>query len=324
MKDKLIVDARLTPPSIVLDRVEEFLDGFEPYEATNAGKLNLFYDQKSGAYYLTCHLKGEVLAQACDTEASLDAEDEDEIYKLNREIQEDPAAFQLMQKDAIEGRSFEDIVLEYDTTYRSKKPLKVYGGQHRLTAIARAEKERGAVLHGTRIYFGLTRDQKVEIATINNTAIAVPNDLLDRMREQLLGSELRDWCQRVGLLDKGQDFADKRTPDTPTVRLARTLIVNFYLGKEASSIEQLHYPILCKSGGVDEDYMKMRHKIDWFDPNLIEMGKNFAHLHKTQRDIVSQRDEDNNAEFARKALSLSVVASWSYAAGLFQRNKEYL
>ena len=106
MKDKLMVDTRLTPPPIVLDRVEEFLDGFEPYEATNAGKLNLFYDQKSGAYYLTCHLKGAVLAQACDTEASLDAEDEDEIYKLNREIQEDPAAFQVMQKDAIEGRSF--------------------------------------------------------------------------------------------------------------------------------------------------------------------------------------------------------------------------
>jgi hypothetical protein len=324
MSQKVIVAAGLTPPSIVIERVQEFLDVFKPYETAAGAGLNLFCDQKSGTYYLTCHLTGAALAQACDTEASLDAEDEDEIYKLNREIQEDPAAFQLMQKDAVDGRSFEDIVLEYDTTYRPKKPLKVYGGQHRLTAIARAEKEKGSILHGIRIYFGLTRDQKVEIATINNTAIAVPNDLLDRMREQLLGSELRDWCQTVGLLDKGQDFADKRTPDTPTVRLARTLIVNFYLGKEAASIEQLHYPILCKSGGVDDDYMKMRHKIDWSDASLIDMGKNFARLHKAQRDIVSKRDEDNNAEFARKALSLSVVASWAYAAGLFQRNTEYL
>lgn len=319
----ITIAADLKPPELVTEKLDSFLGSFKPEETADGGRLRLFFDQKSGAYYITCHLQGAVLAQSCDTDASLDADDEDEIYKLNREIQEDPAAFQLMEKDALEGRSFEDIVLEYDDSYRPKKPLKVYGGQHRLTAIARAESAQGAVLHGVRIYFGLTREQKVEIATINNTAIAVPNDLLDRMREQLLGSHLRDWCQAVGLLDKGHDFADKRAPDTPTVRLARTLIVNFYRGKKAK-LDDFHQPVLCKSGGVDEDYLAVRGEIDWADPSLIEMGKQFARLHKVQRETVSARDEDNNAEFARKALSLSVVASWAYAAGLFQSNPEHL
>jgi hypothetical protein len=321
-KELVVVASDIAPTAIVLEKVGEFLETFTPYETLDGRKLSLFFDQKSAAYYVTCHLEGRVLTQGCDTDASLDAEDEDEIYKLNREIQEDPAAFQLMQRDALEGRSFEDIVLEYDNTYRPKKPLKVYGGQHRLTAVTRAEAQKGTILHGVRIYFGLSREQKVEIATINNTAIAVPNDLLDRMREQLLGSDLRDWCQTVGLLEKGQDFADKRTPDTPTVRLARTLLVNFYLGK-SSKLEAFHQPVLCKSGGVDSDYIAMRDYIEWSDPSLLEMGKQFARLHKIQRETVTTRGEENNAEFARKALSLSVVASWAYAAGLFQNNTEY-
>lgn len=54
------------------------------------------------------------------------------------------------------------------------------------------------------------------------------------------------------------------------------------------------------------------------------MGKEFARLHNTQRKTVVNRDEDSYAEFARKAMSLSVVASWAYAAGLFQGKSEYL
>lgn len=214
-------------------------------------------------------------------------------------------------------------MVEYDTSYRIKKPLKVYGGQHRLRAIEKAKDVKGSVFHGVRVYFDLSREQKVEIATVNNTSIAVPNDLLDRMREQLLGSELRDWCQSVGLLEKGEDFADRRSPDTPTVRIARTLLVNFYRGMDAKE-NDFHQPIVCKSGGIDEDYMEVRKRVTWSETRLIEMGKQFARLHKVQRETVANREEDNYAEFARKAISLTVVASWAYAAGIFQRNPEHL
>ena len=79
--------------------------------------------------------------------------------------------------------------------------------------IVHAQVEMGEVLHGTRVYFALTRGQKVEIATVKQYCYCtVPNDLLDRMREQLLGTELRDWCQKVGLLESAQDFSDKSDP----------------------------------------------------------------------------------------------------------------
>lgn len=312
------------PPSEITEKIELFCKAFQPYELAGGGNAFLFKDEKSGAFYLTCHLPGSVLAQHCDTDAALDGDEEDEIYKLNRDIQENQAAYLIMEQDALKGRSFEDIVLEYDTSYRPKKPLKVYGGQHRLRAITKAQPQKATTLHGVRVYFGLSRQQKVEIATINNTVITVAYDLLDRMHEQSLGAELREWCQKVGLLEQRSDFADRRSPDVLTVRLARTLLVNFYLGKTADKLEGFHQPVLSKSGGVDQDYLKLRQQINWEHKDLIEMGRQFARLHKMQRESVSSRETDDYAEYARKALSLAVVASWAYAAGLFQREPALL
>jgi hypothetical protein len=52
------------------------------------------------------------------------------------------------------------------------------------------------------------------------------------MYETIAGSELRDWCQRAGLLSKGEDFADKRKRGSPiSVSAARNFIVNFYAGR---------------------------------------------------------------------------------------------
>jgi hypothetical protein len=322
--DFVVIPSVLKAPQAVLKKLKSFTENFAIHEIENGSRITLYLDQQSDSYYVLCHLKGKILSESCDTEATLDADEEDELYKLNREITEDQVAYKVMEDDALKGRSFEDLVLEYDTTYRPKKPLKVYGGQHRLRAISKARLEKGDIVHGARVYFALSREQKVEIATVNNTSIAVPNDLLDRMREQLIGSDLREWCQRAGLLDQNEDFADRRSPDVPTVRLARTLLVNYHLGKKATNVEDFHQPILCKSGGVDEQYIGVRKLIDWSDPNMLEMGQQFARLHKKQRKTVLDRDKDSNAEFARKALSLAVVASWGYAAGLFQRNPDYL
>jgi len=325
MNRSILIHPELSPKENAIKLIDNFLNAFQPHEGKMGTKLVLYFDEKSKAYYLMCHLDGKVLGQNCDLEASLDAnEEEDEIYKLNREITEDQAAYKLMEEDALNGRSFEDLVLEYDTSYRATKPLKVYGGQHRLRAITKAGSNKRSVLHGVRIYFDLSREQKVEIATVSNTSIAVPNDLLDRMREQLLGSELRDWSQAVGLLDKGVDFADRRSPDMPTVRIVRTLLVNFYLGMNAAKVDDFHQPIICKSGGIDEEYLKVRSGVNWNDGSLKEMGKHFARLHELQRASVIGRQEDSYAEFARKALSLSVVAAWGYAAGLFQRDQDLL
>ena len=151
----------------------------------------------------------------------------------------------------------------------------------------------------------------------------VPNDLIDRMREQLMGSELRDWCQNAGLLDKKQDFADRRSPYIPTVKIIRTLLLNFHLGKNDKK-DDFHQPIVAKSGIEDEKYLDLRKNINWKDAEMIEMGKQFAKLNKIQHERINNRKKDNFAEFARKALSYSVTASWSYAAGLYQGNKKAL
>lgn len=323
MSDFYIVSPQLNPSGEIMRIIEDFLKNFMPFEISTGAKLVLHFDKKSGAYYFICHLDGQTLVTKCDLEASLDNDDEDEIYKLNRDITEDKSAYKLMEKDALAGRSFEDLVIEYDTSYREQKPLKIYGGQHRIQAIRNTLSNSGSSFHGIRVYFSLSREQKVEIATVNNTSIAVPNDLIDRMREQLLGTELRDWCHAVGLLESGEDFSDKRSHVVPTVRIARTLIVNYYKGLDSSD-EDFHQPIVCKSGGIDEDYDRVRGRANWSDANLLEMGRQFARLHQLQRERVNEREQESYAEFARKALSLSVVGSWAYAVGLFQKNREYL
>ena len=317
------------PKDIKLDqeikaKIDIFITHFHSIETDNNIPLVIYYDKKSNAIYITCHVLGEILVKFCDLEATIDVNnEEDELYKLNRDVTESEVAYKQMESDSISGRSFEDIVIEYDTSYRSDKPLKVYGGQHRIRAITKALETKVSVPHGIRVYFGLSREQKVEIAIVNNTSIAVPNDLLDRMREQMIGPELRIWCQKTKLLEPGQDLADKRDPDIPTTRIVRTLIVNYFLGMKSKEGD-FYQPVLCKSGGLDENYEKIRKEINWEDPSFLEMGKQYARLHKVQSDRVKNRDYNNYSEFARKVFSYSIVAGWGYAVGLFQRKPEYL
>lgn len=323
-KNLLVVPSELKPDKAIVDKVCGFLDRFDTYEEKNSVPLLLMLDMKSGAYYTVCHLEAKTIATKADTEAVLDPQ-ESEDYKLNRELYTDTYAYKLMEADAKKGRSFEDIVMEYDNSYRPEKPLKVYGGQHRVLAIRESVKEGSDSFHGVRIYCKLSTEQRFEIALVNNTSIAVSNDLLDRMQEELLGPELRKWGQSVGLLGEDQNFADRRSSGgIPTVRIVRSIILNYYLGKK-DELEDWHNPVVCASGpGVDEDYQAIRGEIDWADKCLIEMGQQFALLHKTQRDTVMSRDKDKYMEFANKAMHPTMASSWAYATGLLQGNRKYL
>lgn len=318
--DKIIFTSPTKPSKEIISLASEFLKEFKPLETLNNAKPFLLYDEKSRAFYLPCHIKTIDFCDKADFNASIDDGEEDELYKLNRDITENESAYSVMVSDAKAGRTFEDIVVEFDKSYNEDRPLKIYGGQHRIKAIEIAKADKPNVYHGFRIYFGLTKHQKVEIATINNTSIAVSNDLLDRMREQLLGNELRDYCQSIGLLSTNQDFSDKKDSIIPTVRVARTFVVNYWKGKTLAS-SQFHIPVVCKSGGIDEDYIATRQTINWSDADFIEAGKKFAVLHQTQRAKVTSRKNDSLAQFASKAISLAVVASWSYAAGMYSSNK---
>ena len=322
---KLVIGSRGNQPEpIVVKKSEEFINRFKPYELDNGIPLLMLFDNKSQAFYIICHLESDVLVSRSDIDATLET-NESEDYKLNREIYTDNYAYRKMVADASQGRGFEDLVVEYDTSYRPQKPLKVFGGQHRIRAVAENLKYIGKVLHGIRVYFGLSVEQRYDIATANNTSIAVSNDLLDRMREELLGPELRDWCQSVGLLDAGQNLADRRSPEgIPTVRIVRTLVVNFYRG-QAEAGSKFPIPIVCSSGpALDKNYEDLRGVIDWSDNTLLTMGEQFTVLHKLQRERVLNRTIDKYQEFANKAMHPSVAAAWAFAAGLFQQTQQHL
>jgi hypothetical protein len=311
-------------PSDINISANEFCERHIPLES-DAGKIAfLHFDAASKTYYLSCHFLGSVIVEKCDLDATIDSDDDDddsESYKLNRDIYQDHQAYALMCADALRGRSFEDIVAEYDISYTSTKPFKIYGGQHRVKAIEHALASNIDVVHGLRVYLNLIRDQKVEIARINNTSIAVPNDLLDRMSEQLAGPELRKWCQKVNLLPEDTDFADKRNPGKPTVRIIRTLIINYMTAKGISYDEKEFYePKVAASGGTDKEFEKIRSSIDWNDESLIAMGKAYAELVIGQSTAIGKKKKGNVAEHARKAQSLAVVGAWGFAAGLLRNN----
>ena len=314
----IILEPGTTPETQVVTRIQQFLKSFKPLELGVGASLVLLHDEKSKAFYMVCHLDGKTIVSKADLDAVLDPM-ESEDYKLNRGLYLDTYAYRKMEKDALLGRNFEDLVIEYDTSYRSHVPLKVFGGQHRVRAIAEALRKGVSRHHGVRVYFGLTSEQKLDIAIANNTAIAISNDLLDRMNEQHLGPDLRNWGQSAGILEKDQDFADKRNPEgVPTVRVVRTLLVNFFLGKN-SKVDGLHIPIVCSSGPtIDEKYIKIRNEIDWKDRSLHRLGQEFAELHKLQRERVLGRKKDSFIEFANKVTHPCTTAAWSYATGYLE------
>ena len=85
--------------------------------------------------------------------------------------------------------------------------------------------------HGVKVYFGLDIKQRLDVQLISNTNIDTSGDLIDRLQETGQGPQLRDWCQNVGLLEKGDDFADSFERSGPvSVRMARTFITNYLSG----------------------------------------------------------------------------------------------
>ena len=112
--------------SEVTSALSEFLKDFNPLERS----LYVMLDQKSSAYYICCHLQKSNILDKMDFKATIYDDDlnDDEppvLYKLNRDITENQYAFTVMVADAQKGRTFEDIVVEFDKTYNNEQPLKI-------------------------------------------------------------------------------------------------------------------------------------------------------------------------------------------------------
>lgn len=312
----------------VREAVEGFADRFEPLEAD---ALYVLADSRTDAPFCECHIKASKLIPMGTTHVPLDPDDQGE-YRANRDIVEDHGAYRKMQTDALGGRAFSNIVAEFDDSEESDLPLKVIGGQHRFEAIKQALESGVDEYHGVKVYFGLDTEQRLDVQLISNTNIAASADLLDRMNETVSGPDLRDWCQRVGLLYEGQDFADKKARTKPiTVREARTFIINYYRGREVEP-EAFNTtsttPIVAKTGELvpEWDELKKQRTGLWEDKKLDEAGREFALLAQAQSDYFEdpRRRSNKNADFANKTFNFAVLSAWAFVAGMLHANETRL
>jgi hypothetical protein len=303
--------------------VTEFCNACEPLEKDEL--LYVFVDHKTGARFCECHISADKLVSLGTVDVPLDP-DEQEEYRANRELVIAHHAFERMKTDAVERRTFSNLVLEYSTEYTPESPLKVIGGQHRFTAIQQARESGINEYHGVKVYFGLDKAQRYDVQLISNTVIGVSLDLYDRMQETSRGPQLRNWAQEVGLLGDGEDFTDKRQRGKMiNVRLVRSFILSYYAGKEINSIDfdKLETtPEISASGKTDPNWEATAVQIEiWQDEQLKEAGRQFAKLILAQRNAFTDKSD---ADFADKATNYAVASGYAFVSGVLHNNSERL
>ncbi|MCB1328737.1 MAG: hypothetical protein KDK28_04425 [Maritimibacter sp.] len=307
-----------------IDDIASFVELFGPLEK---GSLTLLRDHRTQAVFLECHIPASKITSLGTTDVPLDA-DASADYRANRDVVADHAAFEQMRNDALEGRRFSNIVAEF--VGGEPLPLKIIGGQHRFEAIKEAQEEDVDIEHGVKVYLQLDNEQRLDVQIISNTNISVSKELLDRMYETLAGAELREWCQKCGLLEKKQDFADKPGRGNPiTVKEARSFICNYYLGKAVPSNEfstRDTTPQLVDSGKRDPKLWKetkQNHPDLWSDKKLQTAGKSFAALRTAQMDAFVDKKTGKYtgpADYRHKAKNLALLAGWAFVAGCLSEN----
>jgi len=331
---KIIFEENAKPNATVEKLVQEFLNLKGILEVAQEMPVVIFQDGMSGAYYIKCSILASDVVDLCDLNAKLDINNP-EGFRANRELMLTNYTYLKMERDALKGREFNDVIVEYNTSYSREKPLKVWGGQHRVSAISKAGVQQHR-FHGFRIYFNLSKEQRNEVALISNTNIAVSNDTFDRMVEEtMFGDVLRIWCQHVGFLNTKEDFPDTGSrSEKITVKKARTFITNYYLGKqigtnlETSDLDKRVYePYLTETGtSLDPKYdeiMRSNNILD--DAQLLEAGKRFLALHHAQVKAISEEKKRRNTKaYKNKAMVESVLCGWSFISGLLQSHPERL
>jgi hypothetical protein len=331
----IVFDDNANPDQNVSKTVSEFLTKVPTLETEHEMPIIIFQDGLNSSYYIKCNLSAQRAANLLDLDARIDL-DSPESFRSNRNLLLQSKTYQKMQTDAEGGREFNDIIVEYNRAYNASKPLKVWGGQHRSHALSYAQRQSNRY-HGFRVYFNLSKGQRTEVALISNTNINVSNDTFDRMLEEtVFGDTLRQWCQNVGFLVKGEDFPDVgSTAERITVKKARSFIVNFYIGKSQGgklSVTDLDKnvfdPYLTETGiTVDSEYRRLMESIDILkDKDLLEAGKKFLQLHNAQfKSVVESKGKVKNIKaYRNKAFVESVLCGWSYVAGLLQKHKARL
>jgi len=229
---KILFDENAKQNSTIEGLVQGFFQSVPTLERKHNMPIIIFQDGANNSYYVKCSIKANAAEKIVDLNAKLSL-DKEESFRANRQLLLKHKTYIKMRSDAEQGREFNDIIVEYSLDYKPEHPLKVWGGQHRISAISDS-KDKKDRYHGFRIYFGLDVKQRSEVALISNTNISVSNDTFDRMIEETVyGDVLRLWCQKVGFIKENEDFPDVgSTSERITVKQARSFVVNFDMGKK--------------------------------------------------------------------------------------------
>ncbi len=307
----------------VTEFVKQFASICDPLEKD---ALYVLIDARTHARYCECHIRASQLIPNATIDVPLDPEEQAE-YRANREIVEDHAAYEKMKEDAAARRTFSNLVAEFTLSFDEEHPLKIIGGQHRFSAIQEALAAGIDEYHGLKIYFDLDADQRLDVQLISTPISRY--DPFDRMQETLTGPKLRDWCQAVGFLDAGQDFADKRDRARPvTVRAVRTFITSYYRGRSTKPDkfdQSSTTPSISKTGVQDAEWdaVKADHPDLWVDTKLKAAGMAYAGLIEAQRTAflsTTGKSKRANIDFGEKALNFAVLSAWAFTAGVLHSN----
>lgn len=300
----------------------DLVNALAPMEGSD--KLFIITDHRTGARYCDCHVRGSKFVELATPDAPLDP-DEQADYRANREVVSNALAFAKMKFDAKARRSFSGIVAEYSHDNRTEKPLLIIGGQHRYYAIKEALEAGVDEWHGVKIYLDLTTEQRLDAQLISNTVITISTDLFDRMHETVAGPQLRDWCQSIGLLDPGEDFADRKSRGAVTVQTARTFIVSYYAGTKVPS-DEFHsketLPPITVTGQHDTlwDAVKAAESHLWTDAELKRAGQEFARLVAAQRKAFESKKPKPPVDYPEKASNMALLSAWAFVAGVLRSN----
>lgn len=304
------------------DIKKDLVAALDPIEGLD--KLFIITDQRTGARYCDCHVRGSKFVELATPDAPLDPDEQGE-YRANRDVVSNAPAFSKMKSDAKAHRSFSGIVAEYAHEKATDKPLLIIGGQHRFHAIKEALDAGVDEWHGVKVYLDLTTEQRLDAQLISNTVIAISTDLFDRMHETVTGPQLRDWCQSTGLLATGEDFADRKSRGSITVQTARTFISSYYEGMKINSAEfdsKETLPPISVSGQHDVpwDDVKAAHPDLWKDPELKRAGQEYARLIAAQRKAFEGKKPKPPVDYPDKASNMALLTAWAFVAGVLRTN----
>ncbi|MCX5902843.1 MAG: hypothetical protein NTV89_05105, partial [Proteobacteria bacterium] len=98
MSCEIKVPKEIKPSQNVLKKAQEFIGKFKIFETVHSVPSLLYFDNRSSAFYLICHVDAKEIAAKSDSDAVLDPND-NEDYKLNRNLYTDTFAYKNMEDD---------------------------------------------------------------------------------------------------------------------------------------------------------------------------------------------------------------------------------